>query len=72
MAARVLAAVEALRAPIGTDLFIDPIERDLHERATHAVRAHLEPSELEAASAEGRAMSLDDAVAYALKANGIR
>jgi hypothetical protein len=40
-------------------------ERDLHERTLADVHAHLDDQAFAAAWAEGRAMSLPEAVAYA-------
>ena len=65
-AARLLGGADALFEVIGADL--DPAERDLHERTVADVHAHLDDETFAAAWAEGRAMSLPDAVAYARQA----
>jgi predicted ATPase/DNA-binding SARP family transcriptional activator len=64
-AARLLAGSRALCETIGAVL--DPLERELHERTTAAVTERLDPDVLAAVSADGRAMSLADLVAYALE-----
>ena len=62
-AARMLGGADALLEVIDADL--DPAERDLHERTLGDVRARLGEEAFGAAWAEGRAMSLREAVAYA-------
>jgi predicted ATPase len=62
-AARLLGGADALFEVIKADL--DPAERDLHERTIADVRARLGEEAFAAAWAEGRAMSLSEAVAYA-------
>ncbi len=59
-AARILGAMEALEA----DMF--HAHRREYERAIATARAHIEQSEWEAAWAEGQAMTLEQAIAYAL------
>ena len=63
-AARLLGAADALRASIGAPM--PPIERADIEVATDAVRALLGVDAFTQARAEGRAMSFEQAVAYAL------
>jgi tetratricopeptide (TPR) repeat protein len=62
--ARLLAAAEGLREALGTPL--PPVERPDVERCVAAARAALGEAEFAAAWAEGRAMSLEEAVALAL------
>jgi predicted ATPase/DNA-binding SARP family transcriptional activator len=62
-AAHLLGGASALLEDIGADL--DPAERDLHERTLADVHAHLDDEAFAAAWAEGRAMSLPEAIAYA-------
>jgi hypothetical protein len=63
-AARLFGAVETLRAEIGVPH--DPEDRAIYEREVAAVRAAMSQDEFEVASREGRGMSLEQAVAYAL------
>jgi predicted ATPase/DNA-binding SARP family transcriptional activator len=65
-AARLLGAAEALQEEIGARLLDSLPERKLREQAMAAVRIGLQPAQLAAAWAEGRALSLDEAVDYAL------
>ena len=60
-ATRLLAAADALREEVGHSL--DPVEEELRARIVAAVG----DAALAAAQSEGRAMSLDDALAYALE-----
>jgi hypothetical protein len=62
-AARLLGAAEALRERLGVELA--PAERETHEETVAAVRSELGAS-FSAEWQEGRSMSLDRAVAYAL------
>jgi predicted ATPase/DNA-binding SARP family transcriptional activator len=62
-AARLLGGADAVFEAIGADL--DPAERDLHERTVADLRVRLGEETFAAAWAEGRAMSLGEAVAYA-------
>jgi predicted ATPase/DNA-binding XRE family transcriptional regulator len=62
-ATRLLGAAEALLAGIGREL--DPIDRVEHEHNVAAVRAQLDEETFTSAWAEGRAMSLEHAVAEA-------
>ena len=64
-AARVLGAAAALRDEIGVPL--PPGDRDAYERDLAAVRTALGEAALVAAWAEGRAMSLEQAIAYVLE-----
>jgi predicted ATPase/class 3 adenylate cyclase/Tfp pilus assembly protein PilF len=63
-AARLCGAVEALLEGIGTVL--ERVERDTHDRAIAAARAQLDEATVAALWAEGRAMPLEQAIAYAL------
>jgi hypothetical protein len=62
-AARLFRAAEALREAIGTPL--PPADRVEHDRSVAAIRTALGEEAFAAAGAEGRAMSLDEAVAFA-------
>ncbi|HET7090142.1 MAG TPA: tetratricopeptide repeat protein [Anaerolineae bacterium] len=62
-AARLFGAAEALRGAIGAPL--PPADRAGHERDAAAVRAQLGKAAFDAASAEGRAMTMEQAIAYA-------
>ncbi|HZS87562.1 MAG TPA: tetratricopeptide repeat protein [Chloroflexota bacterium] len=62
-AARLWGATEALRAAVGAALHA--ADSADHERNVAALRAELEPSLLSAAWAAGRAMTVDQAAAYA-------
>jgi tetratricopeptide (TPR) repeat protein len=64
-AARLGGAAEALREALGT--LLDPALRAGHERAVEAMRVALGEEGFAAAWAEGRALSLEAAVALALK-----
>ncbi len=63
-AARLLGASEALLEAMG--IVMHPVERSEIDRDVAAVREQLDEATFEAAWAEGRAMSLEEAVAYAL------
>ena len=63
-AARCFGATEALREVVGGTRI--PAEQALHDRHLAAARAHLDQDEWEAAWAEGQAMTLEQAIAYAL------
>jgi tetratricopeptide (TPR) repeat protein len=67
-AARLFGAAEGLREALGAPL--PPVDRAEHDRSVAAVRTALGEEAFTAAWAEGRAMSLDEAVAYALKTEG--
>jgi tetratricopeptide (TPR) repeat protein len=62
---RLYGATEALREAIGAPL--SPIDRPDHDHKVAAARAQLDEAIWRTAWNEGRAMSLDEAVAYALK-----
>jgi non-specific serine/threonine protein kinase len=63
-AARLWGAAEALREAVGAPLA--PVDLPSHERNVAAVRAHIDETSWEAAWAEGKAMTLEEAVEYAL------
>ena len=66
-AARMFGAAEALRESVGSSsLSLSPAERGAYETAVTAVRAELDPDVYTAAWADGRALPLDQAIAYAL------
>jgi predicted ATPase/DNA-binding CsgD family transcriptional regulator len=65
-AVRLFAAAEALLEAAGTPLYVHAHDRALHERAKDALRYRLNETTFEAARAEGRAMTPEGAVAYAL------
>jgi predicted ATPase len=64
-AARLFAAAAALRAPL--DSIIDLVDQPEYERHLALVQAQLDEATFEAAYAEGQAMTLKQAVAYALE-----
>ncbi|HTP07783.1 MAG TPA: tetratricopeptide repeat protein [Anaerolineae bacterium] len=63
-AAKLLAAVEELRVAIGAPLA--PVDRAEHDQITAAVRAALDEAAFSKAREAGRAMTLEQAVLYAL------
>ena len=63
-AARLLGAAEALRESLGVDLA--PAERETHEQTAGAVREAVGEERFSAAWRQGRELSLDEAIAYAL------
>lgn len=63
-AATLLGAAEALRAAIGSEMTV--FERREYEPAVAQLRTHLDEADFVRAWAAGRALSLEDAVAYAL------
>jgi predicted ATPase/DNA-binding XRE family transcriptional regulator len=65
-AARLFGAAEALRERTGSTATVPPW-RELHERHLEALRTRLDAEELAAAWAEGRSMTSEQAVAYALE-----
>jgi hypothetical protein len=69
-AARLWGAADALREAIGAPW--PPLERRLHEPYLEAIRSRCEEAGWTKAWEEGRAMTLEDAIAYALEgaANG--
>ena len=64
-AARLFGAAEALRKRL--DAQIMEFQRQSHERGIFLLRAQLDETTLSSAWAEGRAMTLDQAAAYALE-----
>ena len=66
-AAQLLGAAEALRETSGA--LITPVDRADHDRTVAAVRAQLDEATFAAAWAKGRAMTLEQAIAYALEAD---
>ena len=64
-AARLVGAAQALREVLGT--ILDPADQALYDAAVAAARAGLSAEAFEAAWAEGQAMPLEEAVAYALE-----
>jgi predicted ATPase/class 3 adenylate cyclase len=68
LAARLFGAAETLREANGEPLW--PVERSEYERNVAAVRAQLSEAGFAATWAEGRAMTLGEAVAYALREAG--
>jgi predicted ATPase/DNA-binding SARP family transcriptional activator len=63
-AARLLGVAEALREPIGTPLLA--FETPRHEQTVALIRERMSEAEFAAAWTRGRALSLEQAVAYAL------
>ena len=63
--ARLFGAEEVLRQTMGTPVY--PYERDEYDRSLAAVRAELGEEAFEAAWAEGRKMTIEQAIDYALK-----
>jgi predicted ATPase/DNA-binding CsgD family transcriptional regulator len=63
-AARLWGATEALREAIGT--ILSPVERHVYGPYIDAARARLDEEEWEAARAQGRTMSTEEAIEYAL------
>jgi predicted neutral ceramidase superfamily lipid hydrolase len=64
-AAWLFGAAEALRETSGAS--IPPVDRADYDRILAAVRAQLDEQTFAAAWAEGRAMTLEQAIAYALE-----
>ncbi len=64
-AARLFGAANAVRAAIGSPLA--PFDQPTYDADVQAARAHLDNDAWEAAWAEGRAMTLEQAIAYALE-----
>src|SRR6266568_6205067 len=64
-AARLLGAVEALREVSGIRL--SPLRRAEYDRTVEGIRAHLDQATFAQAWAQGRAMPLEQAIAYALE-----
>jgi hypothetical protein len=65
-AARLFGAAEALRATLGASQ--DATFQTMQDQIAAAIRAQLDETAFAAARAEGHAMSLEQAVAYALEA----
>jgi hypothetical protein len=65
-AARLFGAAEALRQAIGAP--VPFVERADYDRNTAAVRAQLDEATFNAAWVEGRAMTMEQAIAYTLEA----
>jgi predicted ATPase/class 3 adenylate cyclase len=63
-AARLLGAAEALRQRVNTDM--TPIERREYEEIVTGLRNRMEPQELAKVWAEGRAMTIEQAIEFAL------
>jgi hypothetical protein len=63
-AAVLLGSAEELRETVGT--VIDPVDKPEHDEALAKVKADLSKAAFDAAWAKGRALSVDEAVAYAL------
>ena len=64
-AARLYGAAEALREAIGAPIV--PVDRARYERAVAAARTQLDAAAWTRLRAEGRAMPLEEAIAYALE-----
>src|SRR6266581_4061177 len=67
--ARIFGAAEALRETISSPIV--PDQQHSHEQGVAALRAQLNDLTLAAAWAEGRTMSLDQVVAYALESGAL-
>jgi hypothetical protein len=65
-AARLLGAAEAIRKTINSTL--NGIELVEYEKEIAALRAGLDENKMQAAWAEGRALTMDQAIEYALQA----
>ena len=66
-ATRIFGAAERLHESVGSSsLSLSPAERGAYEMAVAATRAGLPPDVFAAAWAEGRALPLENAIAYAL------
>ena len=64
-ALRLLGAAEALRERSGTPM--TPDEQTYHEQQLNTLREQMDPNSFAAAWAEGRALTLEQAIAYALE-----
>jgi non-specific serine/threonine protein kinase len=69
-AARLFGAADALFEATGQQM--DPMERAEHEQNESLARVQLGAAEFAAAWAEGRAMTMDQAIAYALESDSIK
>jgi non-specific serine/threonine protein kinase len=67
---RLIGAAESLHESVGVPVYVyyEP-HRSLYERTTASVRSRLGEEAFEETRAEGRTMTLEQAVAYALKRN---
>jgi predicted ATPase/transcriptional regulator with XRE-family HTH domain len=70
-AAQLFGAVEKLRALLSIGAIEQPIERASYEAGVASVRAQLDQETLAAAWAQGRAMTLEQALAYALEGSDV-
>jgi hypothetical protein len=68
-AVRLSGAVDALLQALGSVL--EPLERGLYDTAVNAARAQLDAATFDALWAEGQAMTLEQAVAYALRGDDV-
>ncbi len=66
-AARLAGAVEALCRVVGSVL--DSVEQKLHDTAVNAARAQFDAATFDALWAEGQAMTIEQAIDYALEAS---
>lgn len=66
-AARMFGVAEALLEAVGGPLYAHAQDRVLHERAVDRLRSRLDEGVFEAAWSRGRAMEMEQAVAYALE-----
>jgi predicted ATPase/DNA-binding SARP family transcriptional activator len=71
-AARLFGASEALLEAVGAPLYVQVQDRGSIERAVEALRSRLDETTFEAAWAEGRAMTLEQAIDYALGETPLR
>lgn len=69
-AAHLLAAADAARTAVGYPR--PPVDQPAHASTVDALRARLNPSELDEATTRGRALTLDEAIAYVRRARGGR
>jgi hypothetical protein len=67
-AAALFGAAEALRAALGAPMTV--MEHREYEQAVAQLRAQTDPAIVEAAWARGRALTMEEAVAYALSEGG--
>jgi hypothetical protein len=69
-AAKLLGSAEALRESLGVELA--PAEQSTHKETVEAVRGQLGEKRFSDAWRQGRELSLDEAIAYALEEEGAR
>jgi DNA-binding CsgD family transcriptional regulator len=69
-AARLLAAADAARASVGVPR--PPVDRPDHAGVVDGLRARLGAAEMDDATVAGRALALDDAIAFVRRARGER